>query len=67
MHALSRAVRLSEEMGIFAVKVDALDRESKDFYLKYGFVPFQDLEFSLLLPITTIRASRREGERFISG
>jgi GNAT superfamily N-acetyltransferase len=58
MHALARAVRISKEMAIFAVRVDALDLPSKKFYLKYGFVPFQDEELSLLLPIKTILASR---------
>jgi predicted N-acetyltransferase YhbS len=58
MHALSRAVRVSQEMAIFAVRVDALDLPSQEFYLKYGFVPFQDAELSLLLPIKTILASR---------
>ena len=42
MHALSRAVRISSEMGIFAVRVDAMDREAKDFYLKYGFISLKD-------------------------
>lgn len=58
MHALSRAVRISSEMGIFAVRVDAMDREAIDFYLKYGFISLKDAEFSLILPIKTIIASR---------
>ena len=58
MHALSRAVRISSEIGIFAVRVDAMDQEAKDFYLKYGFIPLKDAEFSLILPIKTIIASR---------
>ena len=58
MHALSRAVRISSEMGIFAVRVDAMDREAKDFYLKYGFIPLKDAKFSLIIPIKTIIASR---------
>jgi len=60
MHALSRAVRISQEMAIFAVRVDALDLPSQKFYLKYGFVPFQDAELSLLLPMKTILGSRLE-------
>jgi GNAT superfamily N-acetyltransferase len=58
MHAFSRAVRLSSEIAIFAVRVDATDEKSKAFYLKYGFVPLQDVPFSLLLPLKTIIASR---------
>lgn len=58
MHALSRAVRISSEIGIFAVIVDAMDQQAKDFYLKYGFISLKDAEFSLILPIKTIIASR---------
>jgi predicted N-acetyltransferase YhbS len=59
MDALSKAVRLADEVGIFAVRVDALDDESKQFYLKYGFIPLIDYEFSLLLPMATILKSRK--------
>ncbi|MEM6612875.1 MAG: GNAT family N-acetyltransferase, partial [Cyanobacteria bacterium P01_C01_bin.72] len=59
MHALSRSVRISSEMGIYAVRVDARDLEAKNFYLRYGFAPLQDAESSLILPIKTILASRR--------
>ena len=58
MHALSRAVCISSEIGIFAVRVDAMDQQAKDFYLKYGFIPLKDAEFSLILPIKTIISSR---------
>ncbi len=51
MHALSMAVRVSSEIAIFAVRVDALDEEAKRFYLHYGFAPLQDKELSLLLPM----------------
>ena len=59
MHALSNAVRISAEMGIFAVRVDTIDESAKRFYLKYGFVSLKDVESSLILPIKTIIASRR--------
>lgn len=52
--ALYRAVRAAQEIGIFAVRVDAIDLQAKNFYLKYEFIPFQDSELSLFLPITTI-------------
>ncbi|MBE9168491.1 GNAT family N-acetyltransferase [Pleurocapsales cyanobacterium LEGE 06147] len=58
MHVLSRAVRISSEMGIFAVRVDAMYEEARNFYLKYGFIPLKDAECSLILPIKTIIASR---------
>ena len=58
MDALSRAVRASSEIAIFAVRVDASDEEAKKFYLHYGFEPLKDKELSLLLPMKTIMMSR---------
>lgn len=52
--ALYRTVRASGEIGIFAVRVDAIDLQAKEFYLKHEFIPFQDRELSLFLPIETI-------------
>ena len=60
LNAFSRAVRLAEEVGIFAVRVDASDNTAKQFYLKYDFVPLLDRELSLLLPMATILKSRRQ-------
>lgn len=58
MHALSRAIKISFEMAIYAVRVDASDEQARKFYLKYGFVPLQDIPLSLLLPLKTIKESR---------
>jgi GNAT superfamily N-acetyltransferase len=52
--ALYRAVRAAQEIGILAVRVDAIDFQAKDFYLNYEFIPFQDSELSLFLPMATI-------------
>ncbi len=52
--ALYRTVRVAKDIGIFAVRVDAIDRQAKEFYLKYEFVPFRDRELSLFLPMTAI-------------
>jgi GNAT superfamily N-acetyltransferase len=59
MHALSRAVKISQEMAIYAVRVDASDESARRFYLKYGFVPLQDIPLSMLLPLKTIEQSRK--------
>ena len=47
-------------MGIYAVRVDAMDESAKRFYLKYGFVALKDIESSLILPMKTIIASRKQ-------
>jgi GNAT superfamily N-acetyltransferase len=52
--ALYRIVRTSQEIGIFAVRVDAIDLQAKEFYLKHEFIPFQDSQLSLFLPLETI-------------
>ena len=53
--ALSRIVRASSEIGIYAVRVDAIDDSAKQFYLKHEFIPFEDSSLSLFLPIKTIK------------
>jgi GNAT superfamily N-acetyltransferase len=52
--ALLRSVKIAQEIGIFAVRVDAIDLKAKEFYLKYGFIPLQDKPLALFLPIKTI-------------
>lgn len=52
--AFQRIVRGSYYFGIRLVLVDAIDEKAKSFYLKYGFIPFDDNPFKLYLPIKTI-------------
>jgi GNAT superfamily N-acetyltransferase len=52
--AIYRIVRVAQEIGIFAVRVDAIDLQAKEFYLKHEFIPFQDHELSLFLPLASI-------------
>lgn len=58
--ALRRSLELSEQLGLFAVEVLAIDSEAKEFYTKYGFVPLADNELHLFLPIKTIEAGSTE-------
>lgn len=55
VNALWRIVRASENIGIYAVRVDALNSRAKQFYLKYEFIPFEDKPLSLFLPLKTIK------------
>jgi len=52
--ALQRAYHLSNEVGIYAVVVDAKSDEAVGFYRKYGFLPLSDNPRVLFLPIKTI-------------
>ncbi|PSB01850.1 GNAT family N-acetyltransferase [Merismopedia glauca] len=52
--ALLRSLRASQEIAIYAVRVDAIDERAKEFYLKYEFIPFEDRPLSLFLPLATI-------------
>ena len=53
--ALLRIVRASSQIGIYVVRVDAIDEKAKQFYLKHEFIPFEDSLLSLFLPIKTIK------------
>jgi GNAT superfamily N-acetyltransferase len=60
--ALRRSLRLSEQVGLFAVEVLAIDPEAREFYLKYGFVPLTDSDLHLFLPIKTIEEGSTESK-----
>lgn len=53
--ALGKAGRLSDEVGIYAVVVDAKDENVVRFYHKYGFAPLSNDSKTLFLPIWTIK------------
>jgi GNAT superfamily N-acetyltransferase len=52
--ALEKAIEIAEIAAVYAVLVDAIDANAKRFYLKYGFIPLQNSEFTLYLPLETI-------------
>lgn len=60
--ALRRSLDLSEQLGLFAIEVLAIDADAKKFYTKYGFVPLADNDLHLFLPITTIEEGSNEVE-----
>jgi len=53
--ALRRAVDISDQVGIRAVEVDAIDDSARQFYMKFGFRPLLDDPRHLFLPIHVIR------------
>jgi GNAT superfamily N-acetyltransferase len=52
--ALRRCLSLADQLGIYAVEVDAIDEQAKSFYLKYGFLPLPDDPLHLYLPVSTL-------------
>lgn len=53
-HFLSQALKVSRELGVFAVDLLAIDEPSKAFYLRYGFIPLEDDSRHLYLPMATV-------------
>lgn len=52
--AIRRIYRAAQDVGAYAVIVDAKDEAAKEFYLKFGFTPFPNKPMSLYLPMKTI-------------
>jgi len=59
--ALHRALKVSEQIGCYAVLVRALHTKAAEFYAKFGFVPFVSDPLQLYLPIATIRDAADSG------
>jgi hypothetical protein len=55
LDALKRALRSSENVGSYAVVVDAIDRAAISFYSKFGFLPTDERPDRLYLPMASIR------------
>lgn len=53
--ALRRTMHISEQVGIRAVEVDAIDESARQFYLKFGFRSLLDDPQHLMMPIHEIR------------
>ena len=53
--ALRRSADISEQIGVRAVEVDAIDDTARFFYLKFGFRPLLDDPRHLFLPMHEIR------------
>ena len=58
--ALRRSADISDQLGIRAVEVDAIDDTARNFYLKFGFRPLLDDPRHLFMPMHEIRKLRLE-------
>jgi GNAT superfamily N-acetyltransferase len=54
MDALRRALQTAQEVGSYAVTVDAIDAAAAAFYSKYGFLPLVGQISRLYLPMASI-------------
>lgn len=50
LHATQRTARVADEIGGYALFVDAKDEIAAAFYQQYGFVPFPDNPLILFMP-----------------
>jgi GNAT superfamily N-acetyltransferase len=53
MDALKRTALISQDSGVYALVVDAIDETAKRFYLRFGFIPITDRPMTLYLPLKT--------------
>lgn len=65
MDALDRTLSISEQLGVFAVHVHAIDDDAKTFYAHFGFQSLIDQDRHMLLPVATIRKGlkKQKGSR----
>ncbi|MBE9241211.1 GNAT family N-acetyltransferase [Synechocystis salina] len=52
--ALKKTLETSREIASLAVIVEALNQPARSFYLKYGFIPFQQEPMKLYLPLQSV-------------
>jgi GNAT superfamily N-acetyltransferase len=55
LDALRRTLLISDQLGIYAVELFALNLTVKTFYSKYGFLEFKDDDKHLYLPLATLK------------
>ena len=57
MDALKRSYQISEQIGIVAVIVDAINKKAGNFYKRYDFLEFPENNKKLFLLMTTIKTA----------
>jgi len=56
--ALQLALEFSQQVGLYAVLVDAKDQKAKAFYTRLGFIETVDDSLCLFLPIATLAKTK---------
>jgi GNAT superfamily N-acetyltransferase len=54
--AMRRALAASDQIGIRAIAVDAIDEQAADFYRQHAFEPTADDGLTLMVPIAVVRS-----------
>lgn len=54
-HALENSLNVSRTVGVYAIKVDAIDEAAKKFYENSGFREMPEIPLSLLLRLETFK------------
>lgn len=57
--AVERCLRAAEEVGAYALIVDAKNDRARAFYAHYGFTSFRDRPLMLYLPLRRLRAENQ--------
>ena len=55
-HAFERSVNLAEQLGIYAIEVNALNETARRFYLSFGLTELRDDKLHLYITIKKIKA-----------
>jgi len=55
LDALKRSLKLSDELGIYAIEVHAISDQARTFYHKYGFLALVDDPVHLYLSMKNVR------------
>jgi len=53
--ALARSLRVADEVGVYAVTVEALNDAVRTFYLRHGFASLDDHPRHLYIPLKAVR------------
>ncbi|MFO0929120.1 MAG: GNAT family N-acetyltransferase [Gemmataceae bacterium] len=59
--ALLRCLALAEQLGVYAIEVEAIDQQARTFYERHGFALLLDDQLHLYLPMATIERAPRDG------
>ncbi len=55
LDALRRSLKIADELGVYAVEINALNEQAKKFYQKFGFRELNGDRFHLYLTVKLIR------------